>query len=483
MSDIRGLYRPAYHFMPHAHWMNDPNGPIWHRGYYHIFYQHNPNGDGWGNIHWGHARSRDLVNWERLPIALAPDAAIGEEHCFSGSAALDNDIPTILYSSVEHGRNQRHWATVRMARSHDGMINWTRESKPVLTQDIHSERVGEWRDPFIWRENNEWHMLMGGEQNGYGCIFLYRSSNLKDWKYVAPFLENKDAPFLECPNLLRFGDKSVLIYSPHGEVVYHVGEIDKSGKFITESVGALDNSGRKGFYAPNTILNDPKGRYLTWGWITEEARGSLEITGYNGALSIPRQIMLDDNGVLRQKPAEEYESLRKDAFLLPEQRLNGNKVPLAVNGRSFEISLRGNCTAGDDFSLVLLSSPDGAEQTRVRFSAAEKKVSLERGLTSLHNGPDKTFQSVILNENYDKLDIRIFLDHSIIEIFVNESQAITGRLYPSRSDANGVYLEGIASSISASAWSLRPASFCMASESTQSATATLEDSCVEFSFS
>src|SRR5438552_13308335 len=81
--------RPLYHFHPPANWMNDPNGPIYHQGYYHLFYQHNPYGEQWGHMHWGHARSRDLVRWEHLPIALWPSADKGEEHCFSGCATLD----------------------------------------------------------------------------------------------------------------------------------------------------------------------------------------------------------------------------------------------------------------------------------------------------------------------------------------------------------------------------------------------------------
>jgi beta-fructofuranosidase len=84
--------RPVYHFRPPAQWMNDPNGVIFHEGWYHIFYQHNPYGDNWGHMHWGHARSRDLVDWDHLPIALWPSLELGEEHCFSGCATVDADL-------------------------------------------------------------------------------------------------------------------------------------------------------------------------------------------------------------------------------------------------------------------------------------------------------------------------------------------------------------------------------------------------------
>jgi beta-fructofuranosidase len=101
MMQVSDSSRPQFHFRPAAGWLNDPNGPLFWRGWYHVFYQHNPFGETWGNIHWGHARSRDLVRWEHLPIALAPLADRGERHCFSGCAAIaGNDRPVLLYTSI-----------------------------------------------------------------------------------------------------------------------------------------------------------------------------------------------------------------------------------------------------------------------------------------------------------------------------------------------------------------------------------------------
>ena len=90
------LYRPIFHFMPEKNWMNDPNGVVFYKGEYHLFYQYNPNGDQWGTIHWGHAKSKDLVHWEHLPIALYPSNDKGELHCFSGCAVINDGEPTIF---------------------------------------------------------------------------------------------------------------------------------------------------------------------------------------------------------------------------------------------------------------------------------------------------------------------------------------------------------------------------------------------------
>jgi beta-fructofuranosidase len=124
--------RPVYHFRPPAYWMNDPNGPIYHKGYYHMFYQHNPYGDQWGNMHWGHARSRDLVRWEHLPIALWPSKEVGEEHVFSGCALINNQgQPMIFYTSIAQGKSAGEYAEQWAAIGDDSLIHW-QNIHPIL---------------------------------------------------------------------------------------------------------------------------------------------------------------------------------------------------------------------------------------------------------------------------------------------------------------------------------------------------------------
>jgi beta-fructofuranosidase len=155
-------HRPEYHFAPLSGWMNDPNGPVWYGEYYHMFYQHNPSGDTWGNIHWGHARSLDLCKWEHLPIALYPSPEFGENHCFSGCTVMDGDTPTIVYTSVGNGnRNARIGPQQRMARSSDNMLTWQKPANPMLVNAIHPRAVLEWRDPFIWKEKDIWNLVLG----------------------------------------------------------------------------------------------------------------------------------------------------------------------------------------------------------------------------------------------------------------------------------------------------------------------------------
>ncbi len=132
--------RPKYHFIAPANWMNDPNGPIYYKGEYHIFYQFNPYGAQWGNVHWGHAKSEDLVQWEHLPVALIPSVDKGETHCFSGSCIVIDNTPTILYTSIGPSKPPATEPEQWIATSSDDMVTWQKyENNPVLTQEIHKK--------------------------------------------------------------------------------------------------------------------------------------------------------------------------------------------------------------------------------------------------------------------------------------------------------------------------------------------------------
>lgn len=455
MVNTMDMHRPAYHFMPPSGWMNDPNGPIFYKGYYHMFYQHNPLGDTWGNIHWGHARSKDMLHWEHQPIALTPSPELGEKHCFSGCAVPGgtdsvNDVPAILYTSIGEGeQNYRYGAVQRLARSTEGKI-WRQAQEPILTGAIHDEEILEWRDPFIWKGKELWNLILGGSRRGYGCITRYCSINLHDWNYQGILFEDKDYPFLECPNCLIFGERALLFYSPGADVVWHSGFINSSGRFEVEQSGIMDYSGRMGFYAPNTLLNDPSKRYITWGWIPEAARNGFPVSGYCGALSLPRELSLDPNGRLLQKPVSETESLFSTSSEQENLSLSGGERKFKTQGRELEIRLKACCIPGDDFSLNVYQSPCGRERTCIRYCATAKQVTLEKRLSTLAEEPAKDFQRADVSGTGSELDLRIFLDHSIIEIFINGREAITGRVYPTLKDSEGISVSGRAAKMDVS---------------------------------
>ena len=184
--------RPVYHFLPLAFWMNDPNGPLLYQGEYHLFYQFNPFDDKWGNIHWGHAKSKDLVHWEHLPVALEPSKEKNETHCFSGDCVINEGTPTIIYTSIGPNKLPKDGAEQWMALGDNGMANWTKFGEnPIMTLDIHEGlNVEDWRDPFIWKEGEYWYAVLGGHlpKPIRPAVFLYKSDDLYNWQFLNPLI-------------------------------------------------------------------------------------------------------------------------------------------------------------------------------------------------------------------------------------------------------------------------------------------------------
>ena len=175
--------RPQYHFLPSANWMNDPNGPIFHNGVFHMFYQYNPHGGFWGTMHWGHATSRDLLHWQHQPVAMAPTpGGPDKEGVFSGSAIIHNGVPTLIYTGVNP-------EVQCLATSTDGMKTWQKYSaNPIIAGPPKGLTVAGFRDPCVWREGSDWYMVVGtGFRKVGGAALLYRSSDLRKWEYLHPF--------------------------------------------------------------------------------------------------------------------------------------------------------------------------------------------------------------------------------------------------------------------------------------------------------
>ncbi|MCK5448957.1 MAG: glycoside hydrolase family 32 protein [Gemmatimonadetes bacterium] len=308
--------RPMCHFRPPAGWMNDPNGTIHHAGHYHLFYQHNSTAAVWGSIHWGHARSRDLVRWEHLPIALEPQRELGEDHCFSGCAwRTPEGRPVLLYSSVRgDARDFRceQWA-VLCDEELERFELWP--GNPVVSREAPGQPLlGEkWRDPFVFEAYGRTFMVLAADlpdEGGRPVIPLFESpgdgSPLK-WQFrgllhVAPAAE---ARYLECPNVVALANRHLLILSPHGPVEYRLGRFDPDGPGLqAEAEGRVDHG--TDFYATNLFTGDPGRSPALVGWV----RGWSTDRGWNGVLSLPRVLEVGTDGELRQHPLPALSSLR-----------------------------------------------------------------------------------------------------------------------------------------------------------------------------
>ena len=405
--------KPIYHITAPANWINDPNGPIYHGGYYHMFYQHNPYGDQWGHMHWGHVRSRDLAKWEHRPIALWPSLESGEEHVFSGCATTNaQGQPLIFYTSIKKGKSATDFAEQWAALGDRELSTWQKHpANPVLAESLHGQtKVYDWRDPFVFHHEGRAFMVLGGNLNrakgGQAVVLLYEASNkdLTSWRYHGVLFTHPDPQVgnIECPNFFPLDGKFVLIVSPHGKVQYFVGDFDlKTFKFTPQKRGLIDASGT--FYAPNCML-DPKGRRIMWGWL----RGFKEGLGWNGCLTVPRILKLDANGDLAQSPASELADLRTN-----ESRIGIIPFEPGTN------SIAGDMPSTIEFSAQLVCTQAAGLALRViRHASAKEAVNFTAEELGLGTGTN---------------DVRLFVDRSVVEVFANNRKCAS-RLLPGHGD-------------------------------------------------
>lgn len=446
-------HRPAFHFLPEKNWLNDPNGLIQWQGQYHLFYQYNPNGPFHGTIHWGHAVSDDLVHWRDLPIALAPTPGSPDaDGCWSGCAVDHDGVPTLIYTGI-------HPQVVCVATSADGLVTWDKHpANPVIAappEELGTHTGGQFRDPFVWKENGQWQMVIGARHEGQGGLVLrYRSDDLLHWDYQGILLQgdiHQTRPFWtgtvwECPNFFRLGDQHLLFFSVQSEPsdllypVYYAGQFE--GEQFVPAVQRLLVHGSC-FYAPQaTRLDD--GRLVMWGWLKEGRRPTAVMeAGWSGVMSVPIALSWLPEGALRLAPVDELKSLRRDHWHFENLAFGpGDAGPLGgVQGDCLEIEAVFEPDAAAEFGIALRRSPDGEEQTRLVYDGAQARLVVEPNESSLSTVVDRDMHKAPLSLDANgQLRLHVFLDRSVLEVFANDHTCLASRIYPTRPDSLGVGL-------------------------------------------
>jgi beta-fructofuranosidase len=431
--------RPQFHLLPEHNWMNDPNGPIFWKGKYHMFFQYNPNGAVWGDMHWAHAVSPDMVHWKHMPMALAPTpGGFDADGCFSGSAVVYEGTPTIVYTGVKSVKSGE--ATLRdgthnfletqmLATSSDpDLKTWDKLAAPVLMPPQDPKITG-FRDPFLWNSGDEWYMGVGSGQKGEGGrVLLYRSTDLRKWEYLHRLAagrknnkETKDpvdsGEMWECPDFFALGDKYVLLYSTERKVYWETGELDpKELVFHSQKRGMQDHGA---FYAPKSQLDD-KGRRILWGWIPEtRPEMQFRAAGWAGCMSLPRELTLDSAGNLVMKVLPEVEELRTSELTLPEKE-QGTEARQTVLGK-MELS-----EAAAEIELHI-----APKAFQIEFSDGHKTV------VSLAYDPAKAGRELQVGTQFASLpatdvtehEIHLYVDASVVECIANDLVAVTTRVY------------------------------------------------------
>lgn len=301
-----------YHFKNREGWMNDPNGLVQFNGEYHAFFQHYPYAPRWGQMHWGHAVSKDLIHWEEKDIALFPDMPYENSGgCFSGSAIVKDGRLYLFYTSVSEELGQ----TQSVAYSDDGITFTKYEGNPVIAKSPLGDNK-DFRDPKVFKYKDSYRMVVGAGKDNIAKLLLFKSEDLLHWDYIGELLsDRKFGSCIECPDIFPLEDKFVLMFSsvvslPH-RVCFALGDFDGS-EFIfdNEEDPFFPVETGPDFYAPQTFEDDEGRRILIawmYNWNRRAGAGQKQV----GAFTIPRQLELNLNDELTMFPVEEACGLLK----------------------------------------------------------------------------------------------------------------------------------------------------------------------------
>lgn len=426
-------YRPQFHFTARKNWLNDPNGLIYYKGEYHLFFQHNPAGINWGNMTWGHAVSPDMVHWKQLPNAIEPDE-LGT--IFSGSGVVDwnntadfqtgeEKVLVCIYTSAgKHAPLQKPF-TQSLAHSNDRGRSWIKyEGNPVL-----GHIAGSNRDPkVIWHQPTErWIMALYLDGNDFA---LFSSPNLKTWTR----LDDIRIPGAsECPDLFELpldGDEKNTKWVFWGGNGSHlIGTFD--GRNFKAESEALKTDWGANCYAAQTWSDIPKadGRRLQIAWMSG---GKYPDMPFNQQMSFPCELTLQTTleGIrLFRRPVREIENIHQKAHSWENQRLKpGENLLKGISGELFDIRAEVELGEATEFGFDIRGE-------KVRYHVAEKQLSClgkSAPLLRLHD------------RNGNRIKLQILVDRTSLEVFGNEGRvSMTSCFLPELENTNlGIYASG-----------------------------------------
>ena len=463
---IAGADRPAFHLSARAGWLNDPNGFSYYNGRYHMFYQYHPYASVWGPMHWGHAVSDDLLHWDYLPAALAPDEAYDRDGCFSGSAAtLPDGRQLLMYTGVRKEKQpDGEWRDIQTQclASGDGTDYEKYEGNPVL--DEASLPAGasryDFRDPKMWREKDGAYACVIGNRSddGSGQILLFTSRDGFRWAYKSTLIQNRNryGRMWECPDFFPLDGKWVLLASPMDMLPvgfdYHngdgtlclIGTYDReAGVFQEEHDQAIDCG--IDFYATQTVLT-PDNRRVMVGWMQNWDACNLYTppTSWCGQMSLPRELSIK-NGRLCQRPVRELDALRTDEVRYAGLVFTDNLSLEGVRGRIADLEL--DVAPGDEgepyreFSIRF--AQDERFYTSLRFLPQESTLEIDRRFSNTRRAIVHQRKCHVRHDN-GRIRLRLILDRYSAEVFVNDGeQTMTAAVY-TQQEADGIsfYADG-----------------------------------------
>lgn len=457
--------RPKYHLIPGANWTNETHSLFYYNGRYHIFNQKNASNIQLRQINWGHYSSPDLVHWTEEKVALSPDHEYDKNGIWSGHAVLDdNGEPVLIYTAGK----ESHGVGIAFASDlgDEHLVEWTKyENNPVI--DVKPDQFDrtDMRDQFVWKEGDSWYMIIGFGIDGsypHGTLLLYKSSDLKNWEFTNLLFEgNPDVDetgrFWEMPAFVKFGDKYFLSVNrtPNAGVPartqYWIGRFENE-KFIPDDSMPKNMEVINGLLSPS-FGKTPDGKDVTISIIPDKGGNSFQ-KGWAHLYSLPRVVSLKGDKLV-QSPYPGLEALRAGHFHMDEMNV-GSGIGMPDLGHQYEIKVSFKPGDATQFGLVLYKNPDGSEFTKLYFDTETGKLVFDKEKTSVANSTaanvrvvaqqpnQRPAQSRFIDEDSyvltstDEVVLHVFIDGSVVDGFINEEDAFTNRIYPSKENSTMV---------------------------------------------
>ena len=487
-SVLNKEWYPDYHIASYAGWMGVPGGLCYHKGVYHVFYQHNPYSADWGPMHWGHMTSEDLVHWQHQPIALAPGDPFDRDGCFSGSAVSFNDKLYVFYTG-HSWLTEEEKALLYGSNSvkDDNSSFYQQQCLAVSTDGVHFEKLGpvvrpppgyvHFRDPKVWFQEGRWWMVCGARDvtKDLGQMILFTSDDLEHWDdstwQVLGVTEDKNVFMWECPDFFRLGQSDVLLFCPQGkrkigyvnrnrfQSGYMLGEWNVAGTAgvlaaiaqrnvavapgrlarrlngpcrltefeVTQRFREIDSG--HDFYAPQTFTT-VDGRRIIVGWLDMwESPMPTREHGWSGCLTLPRELVLDPfTGGIRMIPPRELLQLRCAQATISPQRISECTDTLLVEDcTAYELEVTFNCqtSTAEKYGLWLGTG------TELYVDAQSNRFVLNRHYPQYMLSGYRSCEmpgSVLLR-------LHVYVDRSSIEVFVNDGEVVfSSRIFPDEGD-------------------------------------------------
>jgi beta-fructofuranosidase len=420
--------------------MNDVNGCFQYQGYYHVFYQTHPFGSGFGEMYWGHTRSKDLVHWEQLPLAVWPSKVKDDMSCWSGGSAFDGRGEPMLFYTSAGGRPFTQWVAIPASKD---LIVWKKHpANPILVQRAQGDPEFDpaWRDPFLCQEDGRTLMVIGGTGKGLP-IYEAEDRDLTKWKYRGIIFDK----VAECPNFFKLGEHWVFLSSAFREgVEYYIGSLDmKNWKFEPMTHGVMDfNRGPHSIYGTNIFFDD-QGRCIFLGRLG----GTRPGRNWNGCMMLPRVLTIAPDKRPVQRPAAELASLRSKHRHFSDLTLaDTQRVLPDVSGDTLEIIAELALGDAKAVGLRLRRSADGTRAATIRYDGAQLDVA---GVKFPVDPPKED----------KRIKLHVFLDKSVIEVFVNDGRAVASQfVYTDPGDVGvAVFAEGGTGKVRLlDAWQMKP---------------------------